>query len=91
MLMIVSTPRKLDSQQAIGDLVRRTRRAGGFSQAELATAAGVGRGVLQKLEKGRGTVTLDSALRILAALSMDLSITERSTTRAGQEVPVNAK
>ena len=48
MLRIVSTLGKLDSQQAIGDLVRRSRRARGFSQAELATAAGVGRGVVRR-------------------------------------------
>lgn len=77
MLMIMSMPSELASRQGLGTLVRQARRARRLSQVDLATAAGVGRGVLQKLEAGRGTVTLDSALRILSALSLDISLSER--------------
>jgi len=82
MLIIVSNNRKVDSSKSIGQLIRRTRRDRRFSQIDLATAAGVGRGVVQKLEAGRGTVTLESALRILGALSLDVAIGDRLADRS---------
>ncbi len=84
MLIIVSNQQKIDSRQSIGQLIRKSRRARRFSQVDLATAAGVGRGVVQKIEEGRGTVTLDSALRILAALSLDVAIADRRTDQSSR-------
>jgi HTH-type transcriptional regulator / antitoxin HipB len=70
-----ATPvRSLDD---LGRAVRLRRRQRRLTQQEVATAAGVGRGVLQKLEEGRGTITVDSLLRIAAALSLEVLVSSR--------------
>jgi transcriptional regulator with XRE-family HTH domain len=75
MLTIVSS--RVTDRRALGRLVRERRRARSLTQADLAAAAGVGRGVLQKLETGRGDVTVTGALAILSALSLDVDLVER--------------
>ena len=78
MLTIVSTePPPIASRMALAQALRERRAELGVTQMQLAIAAGVGRGVVQKLETGRGTVTLDSALAIVAALSLDLHLARR--------------
>lgn len=64
----------------LGRAIRQRRRAFGLSQSALAELAGVGRTAVQRLEQGRGTVTLDSALRIVSILSADLVFRERGVT-----------
>ncbi|MGH7609165.1 MAG: helix-turn-helix domain-containing protein [Candidatus Dormibacteria bacterium] len=64
--------------RALGHLIRTRRRALRLTQAELAARANISRGVLQKLEEGRGTVTMDSVLRIVSLLSADLVLRDRS-------------
>ncbi|MGP8161619.1 MAG: helix-turn-helix domain-containing protein [Candidatus Dormibacteria bacterium] len=61
----------------LGRLVRERRRVRQLTQADLAAAAGVGRGVLQKLETGRGGVNVDGVLAILSALSLDVHVVDR--------------
>ena len=78
MLTIVSMDQiRFGDAGELGQIVRRARRAQRLTQEELALAAGVGRGVVQKLERGRGLVRLDSALAILAALSLDVRLVAR--------------
>jgi HTH-type transcriptional regulator/antitoxin HipB len=72
------------SVEDLGRAVRARRRERHLTQRQLAAAAGVGRGVLQKLESGRGTVTADSLLRIVTALSLEMIVRER---RIGLLVP----
>jgi len=48
----------------------------------VAEHANVSRGVVQKLEQGRGTVGLDNALRILHILSLDLAVQSRTDATA---------
>ena len=40
---------------------------------------------MQKLERGRGTVRLETALKLLHMLSLDLAIASRSTGHDPQE------
>ena len=46
------------------------REAAGISQTELGRRAGVGRKLVYRLENGKGTVRVDKAMRVLAALSL---------------------
>lgn len=62
----------------LGAAVLAARKQQGWTQAELAGRAAVGRSAVQKLESAWGTVTLDTALRILTVLSLDLAVVERT-------------
>ena len=81
MLTIMSS--RVTDRRDLGRLVRERRRAWSLTQADLAAAAGVGRGVLQKLETGRGDVTVSGVLAILSALSLDVDLVERETDASG--------
>jgi predicted transcriptional regulator len=82
MLTIMSS--RVADRRDLGRLVRERRRAWSLTQADLAAAAGVGRGVLQKLETGRGDVTVSGVLAILSALSLDVDLVERETDAGGR-------
>jgi HTH-type transcriptional regulator / antitoxin HipB len=69
---------RLTSQEDVAAYVRHRRRARGLTQAELALAAGVGRRLVQKLERGQGSVNLEGTLRIVTALSVDILARPRS-------------
>ena len=58
----------------IGRIVRRTRRAQGLRQDQLAGAAGVGVRFLVELEAGKATAQIGKALAVLAALGCNLRI-----------------
>lgn len=61
-----------------GDLIRRTRKAQGLRQDELAGAAMVGLRFIVDLEAGKPTVQLGKVLKVLAALGCAISITPPS-------------
>jgi transcriptional regulator with XRE-family HTH domain len=82
MLTIMSS--RVTDRRELGRLVRERRRARSLTQADLAAAAGVGRGVLQKLETGRGEVTVTGVLAILSALSLDVDLVEREMHPGGR-------
>lgn len=82
MLTIMSS--RVTDRRELGRLVRARRRARSLTQADLAAAAGVGRGVLQKLETGRGEVTVTGVLAILSALSLDVDLVEREMHAGGR-------
>ncbi|MGH7776905.1 MAG: helix-turn-helix transcriptional regulator [Candidatus Dormibacterales bacterium] len=84
MLAIVSTARPLYTAKELGEAIRLARREQGLTQIALAERANVARGAVQKLEEGRGTVNLQTVLKILRTLSLDLRVTSRTTAiRAG--------
>lgn len=58
----------------IGEIIRRTRKAQGLRQPELAAASGVGLRFLVELERGKPTAQLGKVLDVLAALGCSLSI-----------------
>ncbi|MGH7919186.1 MAG: helix-turn-helix domain-containing protein [Candidatus Dormibacteraceae bacterium] len=67
----------IDTPAQAARLVRDRRLALGLSQQDLATLAGVGRSVVQKLEGESGAVSLPGFLRLLQALSLDLQVLDR--------------
>jgi len=77
MLMIMSTERIFTSKD-LGRAIKAARSRRGLNQIELAQHANVSRGVVQKLEEGRGTVALDNALKLVHILSLDLVVQSRS-------------
>ena len=60
--------------EAIGRIVRETRREQGLRQDQLAGAAGVGVRFLVELEAGKPTAQIGKALAVLAALGCNLRI-----------------
>ena len=58
-------------------LVRRTRRERGISQADLAERANISRSGLQKIEEGRGSPSLQTAIKLLRVLSLDIGALSR--------------
>lgn len=77
MLTIMSSSRIFASKD-LGQAIKAARAQRGLTQIELAQHANVSRGVVQKLEEGRGTVALDNALKLLNILSLDLVVQQRS-------------
>jgi len=60
-----------------GQLVRDRRRALSLSQSELADVVGVNRRVIGELERGKPSVQLSIALRVAAALGLDVALRTR--------------
>ncbi len=65
----------------LGELIRRIRKERGLTQTELAERANIARGALQKLERGRGTITIETFLKLLHAMSLDLALSDRVQSR----------
>jgi transcriptional regulator with XRE-family HTH domain len=71
---------------ALGERVKAIRRAKGWSQTELAQAAGVSRARLEALENARLTeIGVKHLLRILNALDLDLRLTQLNRGRPALE------
>ena len=59
-------------KKEIPELVRVHRKKSALSQAALAKLAGVGKTVIFDLEHGKMTIQLDTLLRILDALNIEI-------------------
>ena len=69
-----------------GELIRRARRARGFTQVDLAQRANISRTTLQLIEDGRGP-SLNTAIKLLRILSFDLAVLSRESGSGSREVP----
>jgi transcriptional regulator with XRE-family HTH domain len=78
MLSIVSIRTRIMSLTDLGETIKRGRRERHLSQIELAQYANVARSAVQKVEEGRGTVNLGTALKLLHTLSLDLAVVSRT-------------
>ncbi len=58
--------------KAIGDMVRRKRRASDLTQDELAGKLGISRGALANIETGRQNVLVHQLYRLAAELKMNV-------------------
>jgi len=63
----------------IGEHIRRSRKAMGLTQKQLADKAGVGLNFVYQLEKNKPSVQLDCTLQVLAALGLTLKVAEPSS------------
>lgn len=72
----------MDGRSAM-DAVRQARRQRGWTQAELARAAGVSRATVARIEAGQG-VAMASLVAVAEALGLKVSVSvERVPERAG--------
>jgi HTH-type transcriptional regulator/antitoxin HipB len=59
---------------SLAELILQTRKRANLTQAELAALAGAGRTVIWDLEHGKITVRLETLLKVLAPLNIDLFV-----------------
>ncbi|OFN44851.1 hypothetical protein HMPREF2559_07875 [Corynebacterium sp. HMSC072G08] len=60
--------------ETIGDIARERRREGGLTQRHVARRARVSERFVRDLETGKGTVQLDKALAVLAAIGLHVRV-----------------
>ena len=65
------------SPKQIGTLVRRARKAKGWSQGELGLQSGLRQGTVSQIESGHPGVRLETLLSVLAALGLEFRIGPR--------------
>ena len=68
----------------IGDIVRKTRKAAGLRQDQLAGAAGVGLRFIVDLEAGKPTAQMGKTLQVLNALGCSFDITPPPEPKDGR-------
>jgi len=57
----------------LSELILQTRKRANLTQSELAELAGVGKTVVWDLEHGKRTIRLETLLKVLAPLNIDLN------------------
>lgn len=67
----------LSGASQFGEAVRRFRKMRGLNQRQLADLAGCSIMYVSQLERGKETAELGKALKILDALEVDISFTDR--------------
>jgi HTH-type transcriptional regulator/antitoxin HipB len=66
------------SQKQLGELIRSTRKKRGWRQVDLARRASMGQPLISELETGTSSSRIDTILKVLAALDLDLTLASRS-------------
>jgi transcriptional regulator with XRE-family HTH domain len=69
---------KIENTAQLGKHLRERREALGISQGDLASIAGIDQANLSRLERGATGATLDTCLRLCAALGLDLVAVPRA-------------
>ncbi len=62
----------------IGNEIRRRRKKIGLTQTDLAKKVGLRQATISEIETGNPAAKLETILSVLAALNLELQITERS-------------
>ena len=65
------------SQKQLGALIRTARKKRGWQQIDLAHRASMRQPLISELENGVFSSRLDTILKVLAALELDLTVTNR--------------
>jgi HTH-type transcriptional regulator / antitoxin HipB len=65
------------SSAELGSIVRERRTSQGLRQEDLALASGTGRRFVVELEQGKPNIRLDSTLKVLHALGLQLTVASR--------------
>ena len=68
---------KVDSPEAIGQVIRARRKADRLTQAQAAGLCGVGTRFLSELERGKATAELGKVLRVLRGLGIQVTAVPR--------------
>ncbi len=69
----------LDQKQAIGEMIANRRKILKMEQSDMEDYTGISIGTISKLENGKGNITLESLLKILDVLGLELSIDIKQT------------
>ncbi len=64
----------------LGEAIRRARKTKNLRQVDVAQKASVRQALVSELENGATTAKLDTVIKVLAALDLDLSIVPRRKT-----------
>ncbi len=67
------------NEKQLGALIRSARRKRNWRQVDLARRASMRQQLISDLENGTSSSRLDTILKILAALDLDLDVTDRRT------------
>ncbi len=67
--------------EQLGELIRRRRKAAGLTLRDAAGMAGVGVRFLSELERGKPTLQLGLAIRVLQLFGLELHVHPRGQTR----------
>lgn len=65
------------NNRELGEAVRRTRLKQGLRQVDLARKASVRQALISELENGVTSAKLNTVIKVLAALEMDLAVIPR--------------
>lgn len=68
------------SNKDLGAAIRLARKQQNLRQVDVAQKASVRQALVSDIENGATTAKLDSVMRVLAALDLDLSVVPRRTT-----------
>jgi HTH-type transcriptional regulator / antitoxin HipB len=68
---------RINSPEELGALVRRRRTAHRLTQTQLAVVAGTTLRLVSEIERGKATVQLDTVMRVLGALGLELAAHSR--------------
>ena len=74
------------SAQKIGEMVRQRRLANHLTQRQLGELAGVGLRLISELERGKTTLRMDAANRVLAVFGMMLGLVEAPRSEGDGEL-----
>lgn len=69
------------NNKELGEAIRRARLRRNFVQVDLARKASVRQALISELENGATTAKLDTVLKVLAALKLDLSVVPRGKAK----------
>jgi len=69
------------NNKELGEAIRRVRLRRNLVQVDLARKASVRQALISELENGATTAKLDTVLKVLAALKMDLSVVPRGDAK----------
>jgi HTH-type transcriptional regulator/antitoxin HipB len=69
---LVRTPKN------IGHAIREARKAKNLTQSDLASLSGVWQETISRIENGSGGTKLETIFALIAALDLELTMTERS-------------
>ncbi|WP_170484362.1 MULTISPECIES: helix-turn-helix transcriptional regulator [unclassified Ruegeria] len=62
----------------LGHAIRQARKAKNLTQKELASMSGVWQETISKIENGSGGAKLETVFDLIAALNLEITVTERS-------------
>ena len=65
------------NQKQLGGLIRTVRKKHGWRQADLARRCSTDQKAISVIETGAYSSRLDTVLKVLAALELDLTVTDR--------------